>query len=87
MVINEIMYHPSSENSLEEYIELLNLGPNSVNLNGWSFARGVDFTFPNIDVAAGGYLVVAADTDTLQAKYPGITSVVGPWSGQLSNRA
>lgn len=85
VVISEIMYHPSSENVLEEYIELFNKGSSAVNLNGWRFSKGVQFTFTNVSIPAGGYLVVAADTNTFAAKYPGVTNVVGNWTGVLNN--
>ena len=32
IVMTEVMYHPSSENVLEEYIELYNHGPTNVSL-------------------------------------------------------
>ncbi|MDZ4783978.1 MAG: lamin tail domain-containing protein [Planctomycetia bacterium] len=87
VVISEIMYHPSSNNDLEEYLELANLGTGSVNLNGWQFTSGVDFTFPNIAIPAGQRLVVARDVATFSAKYPSVTNVVGGWTGQLSDGA
>jgi hypothetical protein len=85
VVINEIMYHPASENPREEYIELFNQGAAPVNLNGWRFSDGVDFVFPNVTIAAGGYLVVAADTNVFKAKYPDVNNVIGNWTGALSN--
>src|SRR5688500_13635406 len=61
VVINEIMYHPASENVLEEYIELHNRGTTNVNVSGWRFSNGVDFTFPaNTIMPPNSYLVVAA---------------------------
>lgn len=85
VVINEIMYHPSSENSLEEFIELHNQGSTAVNLAGWRFSSGVGFTFPGVSIPAGGYLAVAADVAAFRAKYPGVSNVVGGWAGTLSN--
>jgi hypothetical protein len=86
VVINEIMYHPSSENIAEEYIELFNNGPATVDLSGWSFTNGVQFTFPSgRTIAAGGYLVVAANQAAFQAKYPAVTNFVAGWTGHLSN--
>ena len=35
VLINEIMYHPASEDPKEAYIELLNTGTHAVALNGW----------------------------------------------------
>ncbi len=85
VVINEIMYHPASENLGEEYIELRNITPDAINLANWRFSRGVDFTFTNVSLPGNGYLVVAADLSTFQSKYPGVTNVVGNWTGRLSN--
>jgi len=87
IVINEIMYHPSSENPLEEYIELYNRGSEGVDLSNWRFTDGVDFLFPpgtTLDV--NSYLVVTADVNVFSAKYPGVTNMVGQWSGKLSNK-
>ena len=85
IVISEIMYHPSSENVLEEYIELQNTGGTSANLTSWKFTKGVTFTFPNVSIPAGGRLVVAANLATFNAKYPSVLNVVGGWTGTLNN--
>lgn len=85
VVINEIMYHPASENSAEEFIELHNTTSQSISLAGWRFTRGVDYNFTNEVLPARGYLVVAADLATFRAKYPAVTNVVGNWTGRLSN--
>src|SRR5882762_1137350 len=76
ILFNEIMYHPASTNVLEEWIELYNSGPTNVNLSGWQITKGVQFAFPtNTTIAAGGYLVVAANIAAFAAKYPGVTNV------------
>ncbi len=85
VLINEIMYHPSSENPAEEYIELYNSGVAPVALAGWQFTNGVTFTFPASSIPAGGYLVVAANQTAFTAKYPTVTNYVAGWTGQLSN--
>lgn len=86
IVINEIMYHPSSQNVREEYIELLNIGTNTVPLRGWRVSKGVEFTITNdVDLAPGDYLVIAADVAAFRAKYPSATNVVGGWTGVLAN--
>ncbi len=87
VTLNEILYHPVSENPLEEFIELLNRGSAPVNLKGWRFSDGVEFTFPDITLPGGAFLVVAADLATFQTKYPDVTNVVGGWTGQLSNNS
>ncbi len=85
IVINEIMFHPSNHATNQEWIELRNNDTAAVNLTGWRFTKGVAFTFPNVTIPAGGYLVVAASLDAFQIKHPGVTNVVGSWAGQLGN--
>ncbi len=99
VVINELMYHPISETTNEEWVELYNPGVTSVVLTGWQFSSGVQYTFPaGSSIAAGGYLVVAANPTVFHAKYPGVANYVAgsgwqtvvaglvpPNSGQLSN--
>ena len=73
VVINEISYHilnssvPAGEDPERlEFIELYNTGPGAVDLSGWSFSQGVTYTFPPAtSLAAGQYLVVAADPAAL----------------------
>jgi VCBS repeat-containing protein len=89
IVINELMYHPSSENDAEEWIEIYNTGAANVNLAGWQFTNGVSYTFPagpQSVLAGKQYLVVAADVATFLATHPGFTgTVIGGWTGSLSN--
>src|SRR6185503_15008133 len=88
VLINEIMFHASPavpEDSGQEWIELLNNSSSAVDLNGWRFSKGITFTFSNVTIAPGAYLVVAADLAKFSARYPGVTNVVGNWSGRLSN--
>jgi len=85
IVITEIMYHPASENDLEEYIEISNQGQSAVNLNGWRFDDGVEFTFPDITLDVGEYHVVAADLAAFSAKYPTVANATGNWTGHLAN--
>ncbi len=85
VVMSEIMFHPSSEDVGQEYVELYNRGDAAAPLTGWHFDKGITYTFTGGTLNAGQYLVVAADLAKFQAKYPGVTNVVGGWSGQLSN--
>ncbi|MFP6904368.1 MAG: lamin tail domain-containing protein, partial [Verrucomicrobiota bacterium] len=90
IVINEIMFHPTSggvENPLEEFIELYNADPVvPVDLTGWQIDRGIDFTFPAVTLDPGSYLVIAADITTFFNRHPAsAATVVGGWSGKLSN--
>jgi hypothetical protein len=85
VVINEIMFHPASQITDQEYIEIRNISARAVNLTGWRFNQGVDFTFPALTLNPGAFLVVAANVATFQAKYPTVSNVVGGWTGRLSN--
>ena len=74
---------------IHEYVELHNAGPLPISLAGWRFDGGIQYTFANgVNIPAGGYLVVAKDPARLAAisEY-GLTldSLLGPYTGQLSN--
>lgn len=87
VVISEIMYHPAGARTDGEFIELHNTAAEPVDVSGWAFIRGVEFTIPaETVVPGGGRLVIAADLAAFAAKYPTVTAVVGGWSGRLSNR-
>ena len=46
VVINEVFYHPPDDQPSVQWIELANRGTTPVDLAGWSFSKGVEFTFP-----------------------------------------
>ena len=85
IVINEIMYHPITEDDADEYVELYNRGANTIDLSGWSLTKAVDFIFASgTEIPAGQLLVVAKDPAHIEVKY-GISNVVGPYVGVLAN--
>ncbi len=88
IVINEIMYNPAGSLGLDDYFEYLELYNNSgfdVDISGWSFAQGITYVFDEGTILAdANYLVVARVPDSIIAYY-GITNLVGPFSGALSN--
>jgi len=81
--ITEIMYNP--RNADEEFIELKNIGAETINLNLVSLTNGVDFVFPNIELRASEHVVVVRDIDAFQARYGPIINIAGQYSGNLSN--
>lgn len=87
VVINEIMYHPSSDDVRDEYVELYNISDSTVDLTGWRFSRGIDYAFAaGRSIGPGQYLVIAKDRDYLIAKY-GLNPVIvlGNYGGQLAD--
>src|SRR5450759_259743 len=85
VLINEIMYHPDSQNLNESYVELFNPGPGAADISGWQFTQGFLYVFPsNTVVGPGTYLVVAANSAAFAAKYPGITNFVAGWNAPMS---
>ncbi len=90
VVINEIMYHPITEDDGDEFIELFNRGTNVVNLSGWRIRGGISFNIPaGIMLPPGGYLVVAADAARWRARcsWLNATNCVGNFAGRLSDRS
>lgn len=87
--ITEIMYHPQSpgdaDDPNEEFIELTNIGSETINLNLVSFTNGIDFTFPNIEIASNDSIVIVEDIDAFESRYGGDIPIAGEYSGKLSN--
>jgi hypothetical protein len=81
--ITEIMYNAQDPN--EEFIELQNIGAQTINLNLVSFTDGIDFTFPGIELAAGEYVVVVRDRIAFEARYGTALNIAGRYSGSLNN--
>jgi hypothetical protein len=84
VVINEINYAPGGTNNPAEFIELYNNSNAAVDMTGWKFDAGIDYTFPAATtLAAHGYLVISAMPSVFAARW-GFTPL-GPWTGKLSN--
>src|SRR3990172_5096861 len=84
--ITEIMYHPQStgdpEDPNEEFIELMNISGRTNNLNLVKFTNGIDFTFGDLQVPAGGLVVIVKNRPAFDAQYPAFSGVVaGRYSG------
>jgi hypothetical protein len=81
--ITEIMYNPDDPNT--EYIELQNIGAEAINLNLVKFTNGIDFTFPNIELATNEYTIVVQDQQAFESRYGRALNIAGQYSGKLSN--
>ncbi|MHC4206430.1 MAG: lamin tail domain-containing protein, partial [Planctomycetota bacterium] len=81
--ITEIMYNP--DDSSEEFIELKNIGTETINLNLVSFTNGIDFTFPSFELAGGEHVILAQDENAFKARYGTAIKIAGQYSGRLDN--
>jgi spore coat protein CotH len=86
VVINEIMYHPASDDDGLEYVELHNTGGASVDLSNWCF-DGITYCFPGgTTIAANGFLTIASSASKFQATYGcSTTHQFGPSQTTLDN--
>ncbi len=97
IVISEINFNPYDVTDAEtavipnlstsdfEFIEVLNTGSTPINLLDMQITDGVEFTFPEISLAAGERAVVVENIEAFAVRYGDEINVVGQWSGGLSN--
>jgi len=88
--ITEMMYHPldwgDAEDPNREFIELTNIGSESINLNLVRFTNGIDFTFGDIDLGPREYVLVVRDQAAFEEYYQGASGIIaGEYSGRLDN--
>jgi hypothetical protein len=97
VIISELMYNPQSGNDDLEFIELTNITDAPLDLAGWKFDAGVDFTFGATTLPARGTLLVlrfdpnnagnAAKVTAFRAAYPTLpqnAQLVGGYAGALN---
>ena len=88
--VSEVMYHPQETGDPNdpnaEYIELTNVGSQTINLSRVRFTDGVDFTFPDMDLMPGHYVLVVKDPTTFRRRYGPGAVIAGRYQGTLSNR-
>ena len=82
IVINEIMYNPSTEFDTDDWVELYNNSSNYINLTNWILKDSDDanqFRFsPNTIMSPHEYLVVCRDPNNFAAAYPDVSNFQGP---------
>ena len=83
IVINEINYHAVHGAGFAPaelaWLELCNRDAQAVDLSGWSFARGIEFTFPAGTVLpGGGFLALCRNLAACAAVWPDV-----PWVGEF----
>ena len=92
LVITEIMYHPApppagSLYATEdfEFVELQNVGLESLQLNGYRLSGGIDFTFSSLTLNAGERVLVVKNQAAFVSRYGGGRIIGGQYLGNLSN--
>jgi hypothetical protein len=95
--ITELMYNPaapapgdSTDNDEFEFIELKNIGDETLDLSYVSFVNGITFDFGGsrvTDLAAGDFVLVVKNEAAFKSRYgSGLASkIAGEYSGKLAN--
>ena len=90
--ITEILYHPLDPplGSLYidddfQFIEVQNTGTETLNLNGFGLAGGVEFHFPNMQLTPGAYTLVVANPTAFESRYGTGFSIAGQFTGNLAH--
>ena len=84
VVINEIHYDTMDNTQRAEFVELFNAGSEPVDVSGWQFSDGIEYTIPGGTIMPPhGCLVVGEDPATLLADFG--VAALGPFQGGLSN--
>lgn len=82
--VAEMMYHPTDPN--DEFIELMNVGDQPINLNLVRFTKGVDFTFGADVLADGDRILVVRDQIEFMKQYPTFSGrIAGEYEGRLDD--
>jgi hypothetical protein len=89
LALTEIMYNPPAFGAFVgndlEFLELKNVGTNTLDLSGLTFSAGITFTFTNgTFLGAGQFFVLVRNASAFATKSPGIT-IRGVYGGQLDN--
>ena len=88
--ITEVMFHPEETGDPndpdEEYIELQNISGETLNLHLVRFSNGIDFSFPDMSVPAGGFIVIVKNRSVFEATYPAFSGLIaGEYTGSMDN--
>lgn len=95
LVISEIMYHPAepsaaeiaagfSDDDLFEYIEIRNVGAQTVDLSNVRFTKGIDIDLSG-SIKPGSYVLVVKNRAAFEFRYGSGLPVIGEWTGKLDN--
>ena len=93
--VSEIMFNPGDSSNAEiaagyadssqfEYIELINSGATSLNLEGCRLGVGLIYEFPPITLAPGARIILVRNAAAFALRYPGVT-ITGQYVGDLDD--
>lgn len=96
LLITEIMYHPApppagDTNDVENfaYLELKNTGDSALDLTGFRFTEGIEFTFTATggvtQLVPGGRVLIVKNRAAFLSRYPNATNIAGEYTGSLDN--
>ena len=97
LVVTELMYHPAPPTSQSdtndadnfEFIELKNVGTTVLNLTGFRFTNGIDFTFSAASgvttLAPGASVLVVKHLAAFTSRYGAQPNIAGVYNGSLAN--
>ena len=83
LYVTKVVYQPQHDSD-EEFVELTNIGAQTINLNLVKFAEGIDFTFPSIELAPSEHIVVVQDREAFEAKHGTEVNIAGQYTGILN---
>lgn len=93
--ITELMYNPAKadttrgelavNNENYEFIELKNIGSETIDLNQVKFSDGIDFTFSNFELGPDEYVIIVKDQTAFESRYGSLLNITGEYSGRLEN--
>ena len=87
IAITELNYDPAKppltatdqQNDDYEFIELMNYGSQTTNLNGISFTNGITYTFGSVTLAPGQVGVLVHNTAAFQSRYGTAIDILGDY--------
>jgi len=82
--VTELMYHAAGGSNFD-FIELYNISDTVLDLNGVRFVEGIEFTFPDMTLDPGQFIVVVSNLAAFQSVYGTGINVAGEYTGNLNN--
>jgi hypothetical protein len=86
--ISEINYHPLPEGDIDEkeleFLEFKNIGNETLDISGFTFTKGITYTFPSgTTIKPGAHLVLASNDTAFESRYK--FTPFAEYKGQLGN--